>query len=252
MEGKKICHILKGELFMKSLTNTVYCRESDVLMQRQETEVLLSVIKAALNSMAPNAVRAAFLLDGQEFGEEAKCVFESEMIEDGHSEHLFYYDGRTLMQLAEESIDEILAMPEASKFIEGNGGQSWLQTVVRSLDDVVSGIWSKDKLLALVLNTSQGRFVASCHLADRYGKLDPERAQAILLAVARAILELRPEDGVLQAFQMSLRQALHEAENRRDSPTRAALVLVEGMFGRDQNVYQAISAWREMSNTVSK
>lgn len=234
---------------MKSLTNTVYCRESD-LMQRQETEVLLGVIKATLNSMAPNAVRAVFLLDGQEFGEEAKCVFKSEMVEDGHSEHLFYYDGRTLMQLAEESIDEILVMPEASKFIEGNGGQSWLQTVVRSLDDVVSGIWSKDKLLALVLNTSQGRFVASCHLADRYGKLDPERAQAILLAVAQAILELRPEDGTLQAFQMSLRQALHDAEQKRDSPTRAALVLVEGMFGRDQNVYRAISAWRE--NTVSK
>lgn len=250
MEGKKICHILKGELSMKNLTNTIYCRESDDLMWRQETEVLLGVLRSTLGSMAPNAVRAVFLMDGQKSGEEAKCIFESEMVVDGHPEHLFYYEGRTLMRLAEESIDEILVMPGKSKFTEGNSGQGWLQTVVRSVDDVVSGIWSKDKLLALVLNTAQGRFVASCYLADRYGKLDPERAQAILLAVAQAILELRPEDGTLQAFQMSLRQALHDAEQKRDSPTRAALVLVEGMFGRDQNVYRAISAWRE--NTVSK
>jgi len=164
----------------------------DTLFQ-EEINVVTTVLDAVLRhcyggEMPP---RGTFILDGQKEGQSAKCILRLNLPE---GEDYRAFSNATLKSdhLASQAIDEILSWPESSAY----------QYQARAIDfgKLPTGIYTGGYLVALVLNTTFGRFVASFQIFQTDLRVLGRRLTSqVLVTIAETLCQLGKEDLVLQA-----------------------------------------------------
>lgn len=178
---------------MQKFINLECHNEPETTLFPQETDLLQELIRGTLERVAPNATRGTFILDGQKFGEEAKCILRFNLPEGNYRyQPLLCAREKTSDQMAEESIDEMLAIPGKSRYI--NGGRPVRHEISNDERNMTNGVYREDDLMVLVLNATHGRFLMSCYLDGG----DSTAAELVLYAVAQAIAAMGKEDITLQ------------------------------------------------------
>lgn len=230
---------------MKNFQNLVQRHEPETTMFPQETEALLRVINTVLERFAPSATKGTFILDGQKFGEDAQCILRLNLSDGPYQRRLFGIYGRTSDEMAAAAIDELLALPEKSRYYsEGSLPRHMTHEDIKTAQDVSSGIYQDAELVVLVLNATHGRFLISCYIEDH-----DDVAEALLCAVAQAILRMGLEDKVLQSFG----EQLADASKVNAAPCAEALNAVKELFDHcDAPELAAWKAWHEPANATGK
>lgn len=197
--------MMKGAIQMQDFQNLIRTFNSPEFptapLYEQEVNLLLEVIDAVLARACPSVSRGTFILDGQKFGQEAQCILRFDLPQGTCDYFRKDHIKVTSDELAEEAIDEILAMPNKSRYTDGNTPERMIMHAkIKTAQDVSSGTWRDNELEALVVNTTYGRFIASCYLASDERICD-EIMHAVLYAVAQAIMMMGKEDLKLQQFK---------------------------------------------------
>lgn len=181
---------------MQQFKNLVCHNEPETTLFPQETDLLVELLQGVLERIAPRTTRGTFILDGQKYGEEAKCILRFNLLDGIYHCRVSDTGWNTSDQLAENAINEILA-PSNSLCRRDSDGCG-----------LQSGIHRKKELMALALNTTHGRFLASCYLKD-----DDKgtAAELVLCAVAQAIAAMGKEDIILQESSQRISEACQKA-----------------------------------------
>lgn len=133
----------------------------------EELNVLQQVIYSIVQQYAPGARRGSFILDGQPSGQPAYAILRFNLPDGSYERRFFRDQGQDSDDLAEESIDQLLELPHPSRYTSGDSEQRQrLRDAIKSVRDVMPGIWRDGELQVLVLNTMYGRFLASCFIED--------------------------------------------------------------------------------------
>lgn len=223
--------------------------EPETTMFQQEIDVLLAVIRETLDVIAPQAAKGTFILDGQKFGEDAKCILRFNLPGGTYYRNFFRIQERSSDMLAEDAIDELLALPRKSRYVSDKPDlkRHITSKQATSGNPVSSGIYQDGELKVLVLNAVHGRFLVSCYLENH-----DDEAEALLYAVAQAILQMGLEDKVLQSFGQQI-VAAGECSERKEFFVEA-FVTVTDLFHRCEapEELQAWKAWHEPANAAGQ
>jgi len=174
--------------------------EVGVLSQRK-LDLLLKAIDKTLASEVSDDLAGTFIMDYQKKGELAQCLLRFNLLAGPYmmrtccdiGEGECYGKGRSSDTLAENSIDGILEWPKGQSY----RGLSAYQTT----EEIPTGVYDEGDLLALVLNTSHGRFCMSTKLASSYLlnlNMAEGLARLVMLTAAATLVRLIPEDGELR------------------------------------------------------
>lgn len=237
---------------MYGFKNIKLYTEPETTLFHQEIDVIQAVVSRVLRHLqreylsVTNELKGTFILDGQKFGEEAKCILRFDL-PDGQNHRQFHrtYE-KTSAEMAEESIDELLKMPTASRYTDGYADERvFLRKYICSCRDVRSGLWRDGELHAVNLNTTFGRFLLSCHC-----NLSIEASIAVMYAVVRAIAKMGKEDKILQdsascCWRISEEYPLH---------SKVAASIVEEMFENTEQMsaMKVWRAWHEPANAAGE
>lgn len=182
---------------MRGFTNLTCDKEPEVIMFPQETDLLQELIQDTLERLAPHVTKGTFILDGQKFSEKAKCILRFNLSGGSFSRMLFHKFSKTSDEIAEESIDEMLAIPGVSRYV--NGGRPVQYPMTNDERNMTNGPYRDGELVVLVMNATHGRFLITCHLDDNADNTTGiDAAELVLYAVAQAIANMGKEDITLQ------------------------------------------------------
>lgn len=184
---------------MQQFKNLVSHCEPETTLFRQEIDLLVELIQGVLEKVAPRTTRGTFILDGQKYGEEAKCILRFNLLDGIYHCRAGDTGWNTSDQLAEKAIDEMLAIPGISRYI--NGGFPVQHQISNSERNMQNGVYREDELMVLIVNATHGRFLASCYLKDDD---NGAAAELVLCAVAQAIAAMGKEDITLQRSDSSI------------------------------------------------
>lgn len=193
---------------MQKFINLECHNEPETTMFPQETDLLQELIQGVLERTAPGVTRGTFILDGQKFGEEAKCILRFNLSEGSFHRNFYRIYRKTSDQMAEESIDEMLAIPGESRYIRRSEGEKQAGCKMTNNErSMINGPYRDGELLVLVLNATHGRFLMTCHLdEDVDNENDVTAAELVLYAVAQAIAAMGKEDVTLQRSDRFIRE----------------------------------------------
>ncbi len=173
---------------MSKFTNLQSFVEPNTTLFPQEVDVIQAIIRETLAFLGEQPTQGTFILDGQKTGEDAKCILRFNL-EDGPGVWQIGTNGcATTDALAERAINGILSWPKRTPYPWPDGH--------RRSSQFSSKVHHRSELRVLVLNTTYGRFLASCCFG--FSENRQNRNVAILNAVAETFAQMGKEDKGLQ------------------------------------------------------
>lgn len=141
---------------LKDLETNSYPQGS---LHREEIQVLLEVIDFLVGKYVDGSLKGSCILDTQAKQQAAQCAFRFSLAEGGYRRQFFGLHDRTSSEIAEESIDEILAYPEHS---------SRYDTILQfdAKRAIRSGVYRDGELKVLVLNGQNERYLFTFHAQE--------------------------------------------------------------------------------------
>lgn len=188
---------------MQTFTNVECHNYPETTMFPQETALIQELMQSILQKVAPGITRGTFILDGQKFGEEAKCILRFNLSQGCCHYYFGHNHSETSDQRAENSIDEMLAAYTGeSLYIKYNKDEHQIcHKITNGQHSMINGVYryDEDDLIVLVLNATHGRFFITCHLQEIRSDYFISTGELVLYAVAEAIAKMGKEDIALQA-----------------------------------------------------
>lgn len=217
-----------------NFTNLETFDEGTTLYQ-QEIDVILAVIDQVLASFEMHPTKGTFILDGQEMGEEAKCIIRFNL-ENGvclPPEDLGI-DDYTSDDITAIAINSVLSWPEVPAY--GYKGEA------RYFGQLPSGIYKRGLRKVLVLNTTYGRFLISFFANCQCGIDEHDGGSALLRALAIAFASIDQKDKVLQQSVKGITQFIALGE-------KCAMDVVRELFTKCE--LPALKAWKDWCESAS-
>ncbi len=182
---------------------------------QEELDVILEVTLMTLNSFPHTPMQGTIILDGQKCGEEARCIFRANL-SGGHLSLAKDSSAQMLVaKLHPDSLNTLVTSDTVAECCIDNVLESDLFTtpdsrlcgLVRQIDTQ----YPESRFNTLVLNTTNGRFLAAC-ITDSPDTLPQGRYEdMVLLAIAQSIAMIRLEDIGLQQSMQQIEQHYREA-----------------------------------------
>lgn len=168
--------------------NTLYTQEIDAILA-----ILAEVMRDCYGGSMPRT--GSFILDGQRVGAQASCIIKFNL---AGGESYYNIAGREVnsLALAAQSIDELLSWPRRSEYYYL--GDPLL------FGKLPTDIYEYGKFIALVINTTYGRFLASLQTCRPDGGNDRRSIIRVLLSLVEVLRQLGQEDLVLQMQSRTL------------------------------------------------
>lgn len=204
------------------------------VFHREEAEAVLAILNRLLSGfeqkLKTHFVSGTIILDGQPLGEEASCIFRSNVGE-GPFLTLPSLDQNS-DQYAEKVIDEFLTWPD-------NPCSAYRDQLQRAAMPPASGVYSHKRMRVLVLNTMTGRFLFAVILYAS-SKVEVKKIElALMRACTNTMGELFPEDVILNDYVKSSRQNTHSSSKFN----RYAARVVQRSF--QERTLPALRRWSE-------
>lgn len=169
-------------------------------LSSKEICALMAVVQEILDCFDEVPNKGTIILDGQEKGEEARCIMRMNLEKGVYLKNFHLVYQRTSATLAEESIDAALGWPE-------NGAYD-CTPMAKNFGEMPTGMYLCGSHKVMVLNTTFGRFVASFQLAVEKADTSNDEGQvelseycdenvAAMKGWAVALAKMRPKDLVL-------------------------------------------------------
>lgn len=217
---------------MGIFTNLEVHLEPETTLFQPEVDVIQAVIEQALANLKHPVKQGTFILDGQVMGKrEGAYNIMRFNLQDGRLMLL----GQNSDKMAEEAINYILHYPRKGQQYDICPEYYW-----STFGLLPSGFYYDEceQLVAMVVNASFGRFVASYYGGETASWFYRD-SRFVLAALAETLAQLCKEDKVLQRSVGEL--MLKEPD---------AAILVKRMF--DTCTHPALKAWRDWHESATK
>lgn len=234
---------------MNQPCNAVIIPRPQNIFSRSEVDSIMSVVSNFLSRTLPNTVRGTIVIRSQRFGQPEEPVARWDLSA-GPFNCVLYDRPTSSTQIANQAIDELVAIPGNSRYTSGTAaGRESLRSQFRKQFDVYTGIYQDHELMALLLNASGGRILAGCAFQSEGDNLAPHYSEqlsiAVLYGIGQGIIKLRPSDRILQGNGASLLEQV--AANCGDVASALCVSmrqLVDDLY--DGNIpSDEIKKWRE-------
>lgn len=210
--------------------------EPETTLFQQAVDFILAIIDQVLDSFDTHPTQGTFILDGQAYGEKAKCILRFNL-EDGVLQPLEGFED-TSDDIAAGAINKVLAWPETPAY--------GYKAEPNFFGRLPSGVYKQGRNKVLVLNTTFGRFLMSYYANSGCSMEAHDEGSALLLAVAETIAQMGKEDKVLQRSAYTLGEQSTGVE-------KDAVILVKRLFLEDKfPPLLAWKKWHEPANTSGK
>lgn len=215
------------------------------LLYEQEIKVILEVIRQTVEDLGILDVGGACILDGQPRGGEAECILRVSLMNEQATSRFQDEYGHDCMEMAAMAIDAILEPGEAQRHFG-----HYSSICMREEDaEVLSDIYRNGPMRVLVMNTTYGRFLFGCCLADGTGNDQHGLSFAVMHAVAETLAQLGVEDTVLQESASTLRSAVNVGTLDMTRQNVQAFGIARKMFwAYPTPVMRAWRDWHEPAN----
>ncbi len=216
---------------MINFTNLEKHPNADTLYP-QEIDALLAVISYFCEGRYSGDYGSC-ILDGQKDGGAANCIFRFNFPEGPYRRTFFRTYDRTSDQIAEDSINEMLCWPE--------NPSRYRKSLENIPCPVATGIYRDGEIEVLVLNTTHGRFLFTCHTLAAFSDDDYDAlSEALPYIFAEAIANMGKEDTVLQRSNIELIAGLDPSH----SGQIVDMITETRDLFYDKNPLPEIAAWR--------
>lgn len=228
---------------MSDFFRNVQLYPSEQTLFQPEIDVILAVLEETLTAVYDEHVprQGSLILDGQKFGEEAKCIARLNFMRgDVRYDYAFGSDISSDVITA-QSINVIIGWPRSSAYVA--------EPLPSYFGLLPTGIYSLDRgqqpsLIVLVLNTTFGRFLASCRTGLIHGNCYLNADFTAFATLAETFRQLGKEDLVLQKHSEGL---ITELCNQTDCDR--AIIIVRQLFSDcSLPALQVWKAWHEPAN----
>ena len=173
---------------MGNLLRMIQCdtEQKTFLYQEEKNVIAEMILQEICNNFPSDLSKGTCIIDGQKNGEKAKCLIRFNLADNACS----CEDPNEFDEIAEEAINNALLYPkEESLYLEPK-----LKSQPQKME---SGIYESDDLKVLVLNVTEGRFLASFYADFKNGGGHDESTK-IMITISEAIAQMGKEDEVLQ------------------------------------------------------
>ena len=205
----------------------------ETTLYQQEVDVILAVIDQVLASFEQYPTKGTFILDGQEMGEDAKCIIRFNL-EDGAYPLSGGLEDCTSDDIATMAINDVLSWPEVPAY--GYKGEA------RFFGQLPSGIYKRGRQKVLVLNTTYGRFLMSFFANCQCGIDEHDDGSALLLALAVAFASIDQKDKIL-------RQSVENITTSISCNEESATDMVLDLFAKCE--LPALIAWKDWCESAN-